>query len=95
MKKNAIEDKLFLNRYIVDHVPHLRVINPDYCLNECRTKPCTFICPAKVYEWNEKENKIMTAYENCVECGTCRYACPRNIEWHNPRGGFGIQYKFG
>lgn len=56
----------------------------------------TYICPAKVYSWSEEENLILTAYEGCVECGTCRYACPPHvIDWRNPRGGFGIQYKFG
>lgn len=90
-----IEDKLYLNRFQTDKHSHLAVRNPDYCLNECKKKPCTYICPSKVYEWNDKDKKIIIAYEGCVECGTCRYACPDNIDWRNPRGGFGILYKFG
>ncbi len=91
----SLEDKLFLNRYQPDKESHLKVLNKDKCL-ECEGKPCTFICPAKVYSWNSKEKIIETAYEGCVECGTCRYGCAHdNIEWKNPRGGFGIMYKYG
>ena len=95
MTKSNIEDKLYLNRYQPDNKSHLHVVNPDFCLKDCPTKICTFICPAKVYEWIEKEQKIAIAYEGCLECGTCRYACPKNIDWENPRGGFGVQNKFG
>lgn len=88
-----IEDKLFLNRYIADDNCHIKIVNRDKCL-ECEKKPCTYVCPAKVYSWDEKEKRIAIAYEGCVECGTCRYACPPHIiDWRNPRGGFGIQYK--
>ncbi|KJS20820.1 MAG: 4Fe-4S ferredoxin [Clostridiaceae bacterium BRH_c20a] len=90
-----LEDKLFLNRYQSDKHSHLRITDRDACL-KCDFKPCTYICPSKVYAWSEEENKILTAYEGCVECGSCRYACPPHvIDWRNPRGGFGIQYKFG
>jgi len=91
----SLEDKLFLNRYQPDKVSHLRVLNREKC-TKCKDKPCTYICPAKVYSWNEVEKIIETAYEGCVECGTCRYGCAHdNIEWKNPRGGFGIMYKYG
>lgn len=91
----SLEDKLFLNRYQPDKESHLKVIDQGKCL-DCRDKPCTYICPARVYIWDEKEKEIKTAYEGCVECGTCRYGCAHdNISWHNPRGGFGILYKFG
>jgi len=90
-----IEDKLFLNRYQTDKESHLRVIDREVCRQLCDKKMCTYICPARVYEWDEKARQIHVAYEGCVECGTCLYGCPDNIEWRNPRGGFGILYKFG
>ena len=41
-------------------------------------------------------NKIIIGYENCLECGTCRLACPyENISWKYPRGGFGVKYRYG
>lgn len=91
----SLEDKLFLNRYQTDQQPHLRVLEREKC-RDCQDKPCTYICPAKVYAWNEEKVIIETAYEGCVECGACRYGCAHdNIEWCNPRGGFGIMYRYG
>lgn len=91
----SLEDKLFLNRYQADKHSHLKIKDREVC-KHCETKPCTYICPAKVYAWNDKDEIIETAYEGCVECGTCRYGCAHdNIDWRNPRGGFGIAYKYG
>ena len=92
-----IEDKLFQNRYLTDDKNHIEITDRDKCL-ECEKegRPCTYVCPAKVYEWDAKLNLINTAYENCVECGTCRYVFLYFLfYWRNPRGGFGIQHKFG
>jgi ferredoxin-like protein FixX len=53
-------------------------------------------CPAKVYTWEEAQQKIVVGYENCIECGAARMICPfNNIQWEPPRGGFGVNYKFG
>jgi len=88
-----IEEKLFLVRYNTDKESHLKIIDPKVC-NDCEDKPCTFMCPAKVYRWNGE--MITVSYEGCLECGTCRFCCPpENIEWKYPRGGFGVSYKFG
>ena len=90
----SIEDKLYLNRFITDNESHLKIRDPKVCLKECKDKPCTFTCPAQVYSW--EEDRILVAYEACIECGTCRYSCPPgNIQWNYPRGGFGVQWKFG
>lgn len=90
-----IEDKLFLIRYKTDDRSHLRIIDSQVCLG-CRDKPCTKFCPADVYRWDADQAKIMVAYEGCVECGSCRIGCPYyNIEWVYPRGGFGVNYKYG
>jgi ferredoxin like protein len=89
-----LEDKLYLIRFQPDNRSHIRIKDEHVCLTDCEKKWCTFICPAKVYHWEEKEIKV--AYEGCIECGTCRYGCLfDNIEWENPRGGFGIMYKNG
>jgi len=92
-----IEDKLFTVGYKPDeHKSHLKIIDPAVCLDKCGEKgrPCTFFCPARVYTW--EENHITVAYNNCLECLTCRTGCPfRNIDCQYPRGSFGITYKFG
>lgn len=91
-----LEDKLFLTRFQPDNQSHLMIKDRDTCAHKCSEKYCTFVCPAKVYDWEEEEQKIHIGYEGCVECGTCRYGCIfDNIEWKYPRGGFGVQYKYG
>ena len=92
-----IDEKLGMLTYKADHAhAHVRIKSEGPCLNECKNKPCTVVCPARVYTWEESQNKIIVAYENCIECGACRMLCPfDNIDCHWPRGGFGVQYKMG
>jgi len=66
------------------------------CVTKCKDKPCTTVCPAKVYEWEADHKKVIVNYENCIECGACRMLCPfDNIKCDWPDGGFGVKYKFG
>jgi len=95
-----IDEKLGLLTYKNDHQSHIEIKNPDPqtspCAIECKDKPCTTVCPARVYVWEEALKKIVVNYENCIECGACRMLCPfDNIACHWPRGGFGVQYKLG
>ncbi|MEW6399018.1 MAG: 4Fe-4S dicluster domain-containing protein [Bacillota bacterium] len=97
---SSVDDKLYLIRYRVDDRSHLFVSDRQPCLEKCGSKgrPCTVVCPAHVYRWEEEqgEKRIVVEYERCVECGACRIVCPHgNIDWHYPRGGFGIVYRFG
>ncbi|MEK7375767.1 MAG: ferredoxin family protein [Candidatus Margulisiibacteriota bacterium] len=89
-----LEDKLFLDRYIVDDEAHIKIIDPGLCAL-CDRKQCLYTCPAQCYKLEEK--KVVFSYEGCLECGTCRIICDekKNIEWNYPRGGFGISYKYG
>jgi ferredoxin like protein len=92
-----IDEKLGLVEYKADHShSHIKIKNPDICVKDCKDKPCTKVCPAHVYHWEESQKRIIVAYENCVECGAARVMCPySNIDFHWPRGGFGVQYKLG
>lgn len=93
----SIEDRLFTVGFKPDeHESHLKVIDPAVCVEKCgaKNRPCTTFCPASVYNW--EENRITVAYNNCLECLTCRTGCPfRNIECNYPRGSHGITYKYG
>jgi len=92
---SKIEDKLYTTRYKVDKFTHLKIADNTICL-KCEGKPCTIFCPAAVYVWDEEEKHIRVVYEGCLECGSCRIGCPyTNITWNFPRGGFGVQYKYG
>lgn len=85
-----LEEKLYLLRHVVDEKSHISV-DEEKCAR-CNDKFCLDICPANVYSYNDR--RVFIAFENCVECGTCRIACPF-INWVNPLGGTGISYRFG
>jgi ferredoxin like protein len=88
-----LEDKLFLNRFKRDDQSHIDIVSDDVC-RRCPDKPCTIVCPAEVYHW--AGDRITVSYENCIECGACRLICPyNNIACTMPRGGYGVQYKYG
>ncbi len=88
---SSIENKLATLKYYTDDTPHL-ILDKEKCKN-CQTKRCICVCPAKVYEVDGDEIKV--EYENCLECGACRIACPNNaIDWKYPKSSCGVLYKF-
>jgi ferredoxin like protein len=89
-----VEEKLFQNRYVVDAGrPHIRIKDAAVC-DGCLEKACTICCPAACY--TREGGKVVLITDGCLECGTCRIVCsPRNLDWEYPRGGYGIQFKFG
>jgi len=92
----SLEDKLYRVRYEVDRDhPHIKV-KEEVC-RSCPDKVCTIICPARVYAVKPDDpSMINVAFENCLECGTCMIACVDGaLDWNYPRGGFGVQYRFG
>lgn len=91
--KTTIEDKLFLVKYKPDKESHIEVDQEKFKAD--KIKAVLFICPAKVYELNEETGECTVAFENCLECGTCRVACSEYVTWKYPRGGFGVQFRFG
>lgn len=97
LPKANVEEKLGWLTYKADHEnAHISITEPKVCAEKCPDKPCTKICPAYVYTWEELPKKIVVSYENCIECGACRMLCPfDNIDCDWPRGGFGVQYKWG
>jgi ferredoxin like protein len=89
-----VQDKLFLDRFRVDEVSHLRIIDDKKCMDECRDQACLYLCPANVYR--VEKDHITVNYEGCLECGSCRIGCAElNIEWRFPKGGYGVSHKFG
>ncbi|MEK6590585.1 MAG: 4Fe-4S dicluster domain-containing protein [Nitrospinota bacterium] len=92
--EKTLPEKLFLLRFKVDKDNHL-ILNKDVCWG-CDERVCLFICPSEVYRWDEGRKEVIVSYEGCLECGSCRIACKEGaIDWRNPRGGFGVLYKFG
>ena len=92
-----VEEKLFQNRYKVDSGrAHIEIVDADICQLACALKPCTFCCPASCYT-KEGDGQVTLITDGCLECGTCRVICSEheNVRWDYPRGGYGIQFKFG
>lgn len=89
-----IDDKLATLKYNTYSESHLSVDN-DICMR-CKTKSCTKVCPANVYEWCEDDGILRIRYENCLECGACKIACEKkNISWSYPKANFGVKFKNG
>ena len=57
-------------------------------------KAVLFVCPAQVFKLNPDDDSCIVNYEDCLECGTCQVA-RRYTKWRNPRGGYGVTYRFG
>lgn len=96
MSNITVEQKLFQNRYRVDaERPHIRIRQTTVCEQACQTQPCATCCPAGCYTQQSRKIELIT--DGCLECGACRIVCQEhyNLDWDYPRGGFGIQYKFG
>ena len=88
----SMEEKLYTVKYTPDTKSHLKP-DQEQC-KKCKSKICTVVCPANVYEWNGEQNIVK--HENCLECGACRIACERNcIEWEYPAGNKGVMFKRG
>jgi ferredoxin like protein len=53
-----------------------------------------FVCPAQVFKLNEEAGTCIVNFEDCLECGTCQVA-RRYATWRNPKGGYGVTYRYG
>jgi len=87
-------DKLALNAFKTDEETHI-VIQQETC-RECQEQYCLYVCPGGLYSFNEDTGDLVVEYSGCLECGSCRVACPHGaLEWNYPCGRFGVQYRYG
>jgi len=96
IERPSIEDRLYANKYTDHEDSHLGVFEDDVCL-DCEVYDCVSVCPANVWRNEGDEGDVpLIAYENCLECGSCRWACPYdNVIWENPPNGSGMTFRFG
>ncbi len=94
MKRMSVAERLGVNKYELDEGhPHIEV-HEDVCRAKCKDLACLFVCPANVY--SEQNGRIVADWAGCLECGTCKVACPSDaLDWVYPRGGFGVVYRNG
>ena len=52
-----IDKKLYTLKYSPDTESHLKP-DKEKC-KTCKTRNCTYICPAKVYEWNDENQELI------------------------------------
>lgn len=95
LENSSLEDRLYTVKYDDPGDSHLDVQVPGICAERCRDKDCVKACPAGV--WRERDDGTPAiAYENCLECGTCRIVCELgNVIWSYPENGSGVTYKSG
>ena len=91
----SLEDRLYTVKYEDPGDSHLDVKVPGFCAERCDTDDCIDVCPAGV--WQQTDDGVpQIAYENCLECGSCRFACPlNNVVWEYPENGAGVTYRHG
>lgn len=94
-KRPSLEDRLATVKFNVAQEPHIK-LDKTKCKN-CEEKTCIKVCPVGNYQENEADaSEIIISWEGCMECGTCRIACPHGaIEWNYPVGGKGVCFRFG
>ena len=92
-----LTDKLFTVKYVEDTGnPHIEIRNQRVCAEQCEGKYCNYFCPAAVYQWDEEQKLNLVSFGNCLECVACAIGCPYdNIKCESPRGGFGVQFRYG
>lgn len=89
-----IESKLGLDVFALDKEPHI-VVDQAACRARCQARVCLSVCPAHLYTQGPA-GEIVLNWEGCLECGTCKLACPEGaLTWRYPRGGYGVQYRLG
>lgn len=95
-EKLTLEDKLYRTKFEPD-AGHSHIVLDEEVCARCKDKVCLVICPAEVYKKDPNDTeKVSVSHENCLECGTCRKACPYDgIRWKYPEGGRGVKYRFG
>lgn len=90
-----IVERLAGNCYVLDEeLSHIR-LDQDAIRRTGVGPLLVRICPAHVYS-EGADGRVDVDYAGCLECGTCLALVPAcAINWHYPRGGFGVVYRQG
>lgn len=85
----------YRNQSITDFKPHI-IVDTDICNTICPHKCTTWICPA--YCYTLEKGIVRFQVEDCIECGSCMYACDQGaVTWNYPEPeiGRGVTWNFG
>jgi len=98
--KSTIVERLgtvaYRNQGRNDARPHIEV-DTAICNGTCPHRCTTYVCPANCYTVDE-EGLVRFQFEDCIECGTCLYACDQGaVRWSfpDPESGRGVNWSLG
>ncbi len=95
MEQLSIRELLAKNLYKTDPDGSHIHVNQEVARRTGAARILIEVCPARVYREKE-DGTIGVEYAACLECGAClAVAPPGSLEWHYPRGGFGVQFREG
>lgn len=96
MNALSVPDRLAKNHFDLDEGESHIVVNQAAMKRDpASARAIIAICPAHVYS-AENDGTIGVEYAACLECGAClAVAAPGTLQWHYPRGGFGVQFREG
>lgn len=72
-------------------------VDTKICNGGCPHRCTTYVCPANCYTLDEA-NLVHFQFEDCIECGTCLYACDQGaVTWRfpDPEEGRGVNWSLG
>ncbi len=91
----TVDEKLTRNAFKPDEDSHI-VLDEAVCRSRCTERYCVRVCPAALYAWSDEGDRMVVEHAGCLECGTCLVACGHGaLSWRYPRGGRGVQYRYG
>ncbi|MDR1386990.1 MAG: 4Fe-4S dicluster domain-containing protein [Propionibacteriaceae bacterium] len=91
----STSQRLAVNRFVLDETEcHIAVDQVLACASGTADRLIA-CCPARVYS-RAPDGTLAIEYAACLECGAClAVADPGTLEWHYPRGGFGVHFREG
>ena len=94
-KRPSLEDRMGMIKFNIASESHLK-LDMEKC-RKCKERVCILVCPAGNYQENvANPEEIILSWEGCMECGTCRLACPHDaIDWNYPTGSKGVCFRYG
>jgi ferredoxin like protein len=95
-----VKARLGATQFNFDSPDHAHITIDQKICATCPHQMCMYSCPAGCFTPTDggpvKGGNMTFQYEDCVECGTCDIVCtPGSVKWNNPRGGFGVKYRYG
>lgn len=90
-----VAEKLARDSFTTDEEFSHISINQELARSTGSDRLLIAVCPAHVYA-READGSVSIEYAACLECGTClAVAAPGVLQWHYPRGGFGVEFREG